>query len=48
MIRARVFVGGVFRELVFGSYSQFEKWFGADPHKTNEHGGIKILNLDRI
>lgn len=48
MIRARVFVGGVFRELVFNSYSQFEKWFGADPHKTDINGGIKILNFDHI
>lgn len=46
MVRVRVFVGGRFLTLVFGDYSQFEKWLGNDPHKTNCKGVIQIVNYD--
>lgn len=48
MVRVRVFVGGKFMELVFDSYSQFEKWFGKDPQKTRINGGIRVLNFDQL
>lgn len=46
MVRVRVFVGGRFLTLVFGDYSQFEKWLGGDPHKVEYKGVIRIMNYD--
>lgn len=45
MVRARVLVGGKFLELVFESYFDFVKWFGADPHKTDIRGGNKDIKF---
>lgn len=46
MVRVRVFVGGKVLTLVFGDYSQFEKWLGGDPHKVFNKGVIQIMNYD--